>query len=559
MSRHLRIAVLCLSVFAGCASQPEVAPEDPTPDVSLDEASQVISESLTRIAIGTPESLELAVLDLSLSAAGETSRGIELQNVAIEMFDILYPLLDSPGEAPAPFSPASIYPQMFASVRRGEYPEVPQQSVSYLTLIIPPLSVLFTDSQQIQERSRETLLQAEALNSDSIVPDLLLGLIAERNNEIEEAAARYASAAAESSRAYPARIGLARIELDRGNVGAAIEAVDRLREELPASAEVLALAARAYYLDGRNAQADSLIQEAIKRESDNQAAIGLLLLRAQILAASGNYSSARNLLTIVEPRRPDDADVMLLKAELLAAGGEYGEALTVMKRARGLYPDDTRINDAYGRLLVRAGNVDEGRRILESSLEISPSNVVNLRVLLDNAMQSERWTEAAEYVDRLLAIEERDEYLATAIDIRLRLNDYDAAATYAGRRYRKNPDDFAILKQYATILIELDRTDVAEEVLRRAVEVADDRFVRSDLFYLLSLISGTRDEKFKLLREALQLNLQNFDALVAYSALFEETGDTKRALWYLREASKLRPEDEALARRVEKLSQEEGK
>ena len=563
MSPRARLLVLCVGIVAGCATQPEIAPDTEIPvDPILTEESDVISESLTLIATATPESLELAILDLQFSAASETDRGVELQNVAVELFSILYPLLQLPSVSPTSFSPASVYPDLFDAVRRGEYPQVEQDSVNFLTLIIPALSVLFTDDEGVTERAFDALSQARSLYEVTVIPDLLLAVIDERAGLFESASEGFRAALVKSDQCYPAKIGLARIAIEKGDAKAALELVVDLRQEFPIdtsdSIELLEVAARAYFLNDDTAQAGDLVSNALLLDPDADAEIRLLLLRAQVNAAEGNFSTASNLLTVVERRRPDDADVLLLRMQLFAQEERFVEARDIAIRATSLYPSNRSIRDSYGRLLVQAGDVEAGREILEASLGESPRNAENLRVLVDEALRSGQLSAAAGYLERLLAIEVRIDYLRIAIEVSVEVGDLVSAVAYAGRRYEADTSSIVSLKEYSKLLIQVERTGEGSTLLARGIELATDSVDLSDLYYLSSLIATNPQDRAGLLGEALRLNLQNVDALIAFSGYYEETGDRRKAIFYLRQAAQIRPEDPNIRTRLEDLGSPSG-
>lgn len=571
MSPRARLLVLCVGIVAGCATQPEIVPDNVTDtnpnselpdDPILSEESDVITQSLTLIATATPESLELAILDLQFSAASETDRGVELQNVAIELFRILYPLLELPSVSPTSFSPASVYPGLFDAVRRGEYPQVDQASVNFLTLIIPALSVLFTDDEGVAERAFDALSQARSLDEATVIPDLLLAVIDERAGLFESAGEGFRAALAKSDQCYPAKMGLARIAIENGDADAALELVVDLRQEFPIdtadSIELLELAARTYILNDDTTRAGDLVSTALQLGPDTDVEVRLLLLRAQVNAAEGNYSTASNLLTVVERRRPDDADVLLLRMQLFAQEERFVEARDIAIRASALYPNDRRIRDAFGRLLVQAGDVEAGREILEESLGESPRNAENLRVLVDEALSSGQLSAAAGYLERLLAIEVRIDYLGIAIEVSVEVGDLVSAVAYAGRRYDADTSSIVSLKEYSELLIQVGRTDEASTLLARGIELATDSVDLSELYYLSSLIANNARDRSELLGEALRLNLQNVDALIAFSAYYEETGDRRKAIFYLRQAAQLRPEDPDIRTRLEDLGSPSG-
>ena len=561
MARRLGAVTVCLCLIVGCETGPSNLSESPgaseesqSTSTNLEAGSEIVSENLARIAIASPESLELAVLDIDLSDAANTARGNELRNVALEMFDILYPALSPPGEMATPFSPASIFPPIFTAVRNGEYPAVSQAEMSFLTLIVPTLSMLYSSDSAIRETGRSALEQAESFESESILPDLLLGLIAEEDGDLETAATRYVAVLGASPRCYPAKMGLARIEIVQGNGAGALEIVETLLNELLPSDALYELVARAYLADGQTDLAEQYAVEAYKISKEPR----VLVLQAQIHVAADRHPRAKTLLTILEERRPDDPDVWLLKAEILAYDGSIEDAIATITLALERFPENLKIRDAYGRLQIQAGNIGEGREILESSLSESPSNVGNLLALLEDSVENEDWESAAKYLTRLLEIEERLEFLEQAVFVQKALGNLDNAALLAERRYELDPLNPEPLLEYARLLIDLERYVEADALLVTGIETIDDRVLISRFYYFRSAIAEDPERKKEFLLESLWQNRQNFDSLVEYSAILEADGDLRRARVYLRNAAELRPDDEEVRKRLEQLLNNEG-
>ena len=291
----LRIGVcviLVLVVFSSCASNPGIEPGE-TPEISLQEESQVLTDASTSIAIASPESLQRALLSLILSDISESERGRELVFVALRLYAILYPLLNPPEIAVLPPPTGSIYPGMFEDIENGRYPSVSQEEASFLTLVLPPLAVLFTERGEVIALGAVALAQAIQLNPDSALPYLLQGVIAERNSRLEDAGLYYDRALQIAPSCYPARINLARVYYLLGRLDPAHASVSILKGNFPGNSEILTLSSRILFSQGKNEDAAQEVLNAIRAGSEED--VDLLLLRAQILEAMGTDSQARRL------------------------------------------------------------------------------------------------------------------------------------------------------------------------------------------------------------------------------------------------------------------------
>lgn len=542
--------ILILAIFSSCASNPEVPEENPT-GISFQEESQLLTDAITAIAIASPDSLRRALEHLGSPDVSESERGRELAFVALRLFDILYPLIDPPEFAALPPPTGSIYPNMFDEIENGRYPTVSQEDASFLTLVLPPLSILYTMRGEVVAQSSEALAQAIQLNPNSMLPYLLQGVIAERSAMLGDAELYFDRALQIAPSCYPARINLARVYYLTGQNDPAYASISILKGNFPDNSEILALSSRILFSRGQNEDAAQEVLNAIR--ADHEEDVTLLLLRAQILEAMGTDSQARRLLSIVETQMPNDREVLVLKIELLRKSDDLNGAISVLEHAIALFPDDEELRGMYGKLLIDAGRSEEGKQLLVETLEQDPDSVESLEILLGEAETRENWRDAGEYIQRLLELDTSPEYLRRAVLIYRALGRNVTAAGYAELLSRDPGVMIEDLTAFGQILIELERNEQAAEVLAEALEGADTGRQRSDIFYHQSRITHDDNLKLDSLNRSLYWDPQNFDALVAISALFESQGNIRKAQQWLNQAVLLRPENENLRKKLEEL------
>jgi tetratricopeptide (TPR) repeat protein len=232
--RKLSILVgVCIAAISwGCATTPEPdEPEEPerSESVSLEREANTLTRARELIGVASPASLHVAYAEIRASDAAKTERGLELAYTAFKILQIAYPhALDDLIEV---FPPAAgIGNRMFQEIEAGRYPEVETADVSYFTLLIPPLSILFTADVEVETRSLETIEQAMQVNPDSVLPVYLRGVIARRRGELVAAEGFFESALDKDSSCYPASVGAAEISLDTGDIDTANRHLESFRE-----------------------------------------------------------------------------------------------------------------------------------------------------------------------------------------------------------------------------------------------------------------------------------------------------------------------------------------
>ena len=555
MLRYGVLLTLILLFYLACASGPEELPENGN-GPSLQAESQVISDARNSIAIGSPDTLLAAITDLESSEAGGSEIGRELSFIASKLYSILYPLNEQPNTEVLPPPKSSMYITLFAEIEAGIFHQVPQEEASFLTLILPPLAVMFTDKPEVAALAVNALEQAVVINADSVVPYFLLGLVAEREGRDDDAFRFYDSALKAAPSCYAARFGVARMLYQLGDYEAASTALTFLKTSFPENLELLTLNTRVLFALDRLEDAD---KESGKALSLYRESTPLYLLRAQIQASLGNAdSAARRMLNIVALEIPEDIEVLRLDAELLTREGKQVEAIAVLERAIELYPDDEKFPISLGRILSEVGQSDAGKAVIEGALDKDANNLEALEILLKDAEVNEKWAEAGEYIQRILELDDSVENLRKAVNLYLILERYFTAASFSSILASAEDAEAGDLLVHGQILIKQEKYDEARPVLERALENTDSFELESQVYYELSRVAETPDEKQQLLGQSLAKDLQNYDALVDYAAYFEEIGDLRRARRWLKQAVELRPDNVTLAEKLQELDEKVG-
>ena len=177
-----------------------------------------------------------------------------------------------------------------------------------------------------------------------------------------------------------------------------------------------------------------------------------------------------------------------------------------------------KLADLYGEVLIAAGRSDDARVYLEEKLVENPENTRTLELLALDAREAGEWDKAADYIERLLALNDEDRYLRNAAEIYSSLGDWEKTLSYMEKLFERNPGDGETVLLYLEALIRTDNGEEAERIAREALLVLEESEIRSSVYYNLYRVLPDMNDQLDTLRSALLENLHNLDALVLLSA-----------------------------------------
>lgn len=239
-----------------------------------------------------------------------------------------------------------------------------------------------------------------------------------------------------------------RADLARGEYKSALAALGTGLDRAPSSIPLRLLGREVYRFNGQDAEADAAMEE-IERlvlagphrfaTAEGRVALGrFFLLRG---------ADARKVLDqfydVARKQRPDLLEVWFATAKLALDKQDNALAADTLRDA----PEEAREDPQYHYLLALAFMESERAKAaesLEAALKINPRHVDSLLLQADNLTDGERYDEAAEVLDRVLAVNPREPrawaYRAVLAHLR-----NDAAGETAARRsalahWAKNPE-----------------------------------------------------------------------------------------------------------------------
>jgi predicted Zn-dependent protease len=109
---------------------------------------------------------------------------------------------------------------------------------------------------------------------------------------------------------------------------------------------------------------------------------------ALALARSGQMSAAREAITSLLERHPNQAEFVILDARLDATAGGHSEAIRKLRTAVGLRPDNMPLRFAYAQVLMKAGEPARALKTLEDVVRLQPGGAPVYELMSNAALKS---------------------------------------------------------------------------------------------------------------------------------------------------------------------------
>ncbi len=187
-----------------------------------------------------------------------------------------------------------------------------------------------------------------------------------------------------------------------GRVEEALRLLDGLLTGLSEDIEVLSTKALVLSDAERYAEAEAVVQEALRRDPRNN---GLLIQLSVIQERLGRFAEAEATLRQVLERDADNATALNNLGYYLAERGErLEEALELIRRAVNIEPTNGAFLDSLGWVYFQLGNLDEAERYLEQALLYEPRDATIHEHLGDLHHRRGRLDQALQAYERALQL-----------------------------------------------------------------------------------------------------------------------------------------------------------
>ena len=512
----------------------------------LPAGSGVADEIRSLVESGIPSSL-LAALDLIERRGLEAGEyGRTMAAVSVTMLRKLYPDIKT---LLPPADPPRIHPytKILNEAEQGQYCVPPRNSIDYLELTLPSLALLDETQENRLLAALPDLKRARELNPQGLLATYFMGLIYEKTGQWEKAASEYRRVYDASRGFYPAALGLARYLSSQGESGEEVALLSDMVIQYPDNMAVKRQLALVYYNNQDWSRAEPAIAEVLRRDSRDGR---FILMQARLLVEQGRFNQAQAPLDLYALINPNDRLYLFLRARLQAEGYRNRDgALNYLRSLLRLYPDDEEAPVYAARLLMESSRSEdqaEGREILTRLMAAGEKSLIVSALAAQDAALRRAWEEAKPHLDRLLKERRSPQDLLLAYTVERNLGNWAAALAYAQELYQADPSNDEGAIAYIYSLIGIGRRSEAGALLETRLAAAGGGIVKSRYYYLRSLLRSGEEAAMNDLHSSLFENPRNLNALTAMFEIYHRRRDERRALYYLKQALAIAPDDPQL-------------
>ncbi|MDR2965163.1 MAG: tetratricopeptide repeat protein [Treponema sp.] len=477
-----------------------------------------------------------------------TEFGRVVNGINVLLIKLVYP--DAPGRLPAVDLPQTHnYTRIIKEAEKGNYIRPPADSDDFFEYILPFLSVNDQTSPESYSDILRDLSKAAELRPNSILPPYFQGLIHERAGRNAQAEQAFRRAYAISEECYPALAGSARIMRQSGNVSGAAAVFQDLVVRHPDSNMLKRELGITYYRANNWSRALPVVDELLlSNPRDGE----LLLMKAHILIEQGLYSQANAPLDIYASINPGNRNYLFYRARVQAEGSRNRDsALNYLRSILRTSPNDAEALAYAANLLMesqRSADLQEGREYLERLRRLSGTSVEVLSLSLQDAVRRENWQEAQGFLNRILAVRRTPQDLMDGYLVERGLGNNTRALNYAQELYNRDQNNNDYILIYISALIDNNRRDEASRLLENRINSVSSGSVKSRLYYLRSRIQPNEDAVLGDLRSSIFEDPRNLEALIAMFEIYHKRREERRAVYYLRQALAIAPDNPRLQR-----------
>ncbi len=539
--------------FSSCKSEPPVSE---TPINIVANGSQVETKSTGTglsaeirmlVELGSPSSLQRALDIIRSRDLDNSDYGRAMGAAAIIIIKKLYP--DNAINLPLADPPQMHnYARIIRDLEREAYTPPLSTSTDYLEYVLPFLA--FLNPATPLGRLDSALLDLEnatKFSSTSVLDPLFRAIIYDRQGQKERAMELYRQALSRAQDCYPASIGLAQLYIGRKEYQAALDIYADLSVRFPDQLLIKKELAKIWFELRQWDRATSAITEVLQRDPKD---ITFLLLRATSLIEQGFAIQAQPSLDAVATIEPGNARYLYLRARVQAEGFRNSDsAINYLRALLRQHPENLEATSYLAKLLLESGkaeNMREGRQLLGVLVEKEGSSIISIELALKDAVMRQDWLAAEKLVARLLEQRSDTEDLKIAWQVRVGLKKYREASEIARELLQKEPNSPSIQLIYIESLVNSGQKAEALTFLQEKLKTVTEPEIKSSFYFLRSSLQTDTEAMLGDLRSSLFEDPRNIKSLIAMFEYYHAKKDERRAVYYLKQAISISPDDARL-------------
>lgn len=197
-----------------------------------------------------------------------------------------------------------------------------------------------------------------------------------------------------------------------------------------------------------------------------------ILFKAKLLEYQGNFEESEKYYREILRLEPDVSWHYIGLAILLAKDRRVGDGIEVLKSGLARLPDSVVLMPRLASFYMRAGNFKEAFALSQATLKRDPRHFDALVIAGWSEDMRGRWKESAGYFGKALEIEPENKYTRLKYAYALgALGRGEEAARMDEALKKEYPGDHRVHADLGTIYASMNKLDLAEENLRKAVEL----------------------------------------------------------------------------------------
>jgi Tfp pilus assembly protein PilF len=197
---------------------------------------------------------------------------------------------------------------------------------------------------------------------------------------------------------------------------------------------------------------------------------------------------------------------------------------------------------------TRTEDQNEGRELLRRLLAAENPSLLVVNLAVQDAIRREAWREAQPYISRLLEERRSLQDLLSAYQVEHGLGNHAAALQSARELYEREPSNEEGISAYISALIDTGRGGEAGQIIESRLAVLSGGILKGRYYYLRSRLRTNEELVMNDLRSSLFEDPRNLNALIAMLEIYRRRGDDRRAVYYLKQALALAPDNPQLKR-----------
>ncbi len=518
----------------------------PTADELAEKSRDSIAESY--IEIGTPDSLRNAVRYLSTAYKKVTAEKQLYLSLITRLMDFLYPLERTSWRIQS-FEKENSYLDALDMVTKGKYPQKTDMNTFLSTLIPALILVKDVPVKNYTEDIELRIDRALQLNSKSVLPYYLQGLLYERQNRFFEAETAYKKAWDKAQSCYPAGMHFARLALQHAHNTEVSNIVYMLAEQFPDSIEVQTLLAQMYCAEEKWKEAYEIVK---KIQDISEMSPDVFFLQIRILIRQKKYLQATMLLDSYAKKNKTEKRYLLLRTEICRGWTKNtAESQAYLTTAYHLYPHASDVLRACAELCFETGETISEKTtddFISLLLRQDSKNAYALRLMVKQDIIRQDWDSAFKRAESLYESDPSEANRLLYIESCIYIKRWREAVRIASAAYDNDGQpSTALTSLYLEALFGARmygklRSIIGERLPESRTEL------KSVLLYYEALIEKNSQKKLSLLRLSLLTDPRNTKTLFALYEWYYEHDDYKKAHYYLQQVIAFEPNNRKYAR-----------